>query len=193
MRIFSLIESFSSFIVIVFWFSRHDVLIFEFIDLSTISKISRYERNHVDWKIVERLDTKSTYWWKIDDSNRFKSVNANRDRVVSTWRMQWWDQLISQLINQMIKLFFFSEKNNSRHDCLISSYHLIVSSQHRYIYSSFNILFQSSSSMLRLISSHWSKDEWCWSDAIVSRTSHASVEKELWWTRLLTSLQLKFS
>ncbi len=47
-------------------------LIFELIDISAISKINKYERNHLDWMIVKSLDAKSTYWWRNDDKNRLK-------------------------------------------------------------------------------------------------------------------------
>ncbi len=69
---FLLIKSSSFFVVISIWFHQDRIFIFEFIDLSTISKISKFERNHLDWMTVERLDAKSTNWWRIDDTNRLK-------------------------------------------------------------------------------------------------------------------------
>jgi hypothetical protein len=71
-KFFLLIKSFSFFVVTSIWSNQNRIFIFEFIDLSTISKISRFERNHFDWMTVKRLDAKSTNWWKIDDTNRFK-------------------------------------------------------------------------------------------------------------------------
>jgi hypothetical protein len=69
---FLLIKSSSSFVVTSIWSHQNRIFIFELIDLSTISKINRSERNHFDWMIVKRLDAKSTNWWKIDDTNRLK-------------------------------------------------------------------------------------------------------------------------
>jgi hypothetical protein len=54
------------------WSHQDRIFISGLIDPSTISKISRYERNHLDWMTVEWLDAKSTNWWRIDDTNRFK-------------------------------------------------------------------------------------------------------------------------
>jgi hypothetical protein len=69
---FLLIKLSSSFVVTSIWFHQNRIFIFEFIDLSTISKINKSERNHLDWMIVKRLDAKSTNWWRIDDTNRLK-------------------------------------------------------------------------------------------------------------------------
>jgi hypothetical protein len=69
---FFLIKSSSSFVVTSIWFHQNRIFIFEFIDFSTISKISKSERNHLDWMIVKRFDAKSTYWWRMNDTNRFK-------------------------------------------------------------------------------------------------------------------------
>jgi hypothetical protein len=69
---FLLIKLSSFFVVILIWFHQNRIFIFEFIDFSTISKINESERNHLDWMTVERLDAKSTNWWRIDDTNRLK-------------------------------------------------------------------------------------------------------------------------
>jgi hypothetical protein len=71
-RFFLLIKLSSFFVVISIWSHQNCIFIFELIDLSTISKINKSERNHLDWMIVERLDAKLTNWWRIDDTNRFK-------------------------------------------------------------------------------------------------------------------------
>ncbi len=71
-RFFLLIKLSSFFVVTSIWFHQNRIFIFELIDLSTILKISKFERNHLDWMIVKRLDAKSTNWWKIDDTNRLK-------------------------------------------------------------------------------------------------------------------------
>jgi hypothetical protein len=71
-KFFLLIKLSSFFVVISIWFHQNRIFIFELIDLSTISKINKSERNHFDWMTVERLDAKSTNWWRIDDTNRLK-------------------------------------------------------------------------------------------------------------------------
>jgi hypothetical protein len=71
-RFFLLIKLSSSFVVISIWSHQNRIFIFELIDSSTISNISRFERNHLDWMTVKRLDAKSTNWWRIDDTNRLK-------------------------------------------------------------------------------------------------------------------------
>jgi hypothetical protein len=47
-RFFLLIQSSSSFVVTSIWSHQNRILIFVLINLSTISKISRYKRNHLD-------------------------------------------------------------------------------------------------------------------------------------------------
>jgi hypothetical protein len=71
-RFFFLIKQFSFFVVTSIWFHQNRIFIFEHIDLLTISKINKSEKNHLDWITVKRLDVKSTNWWKIDDTNRLK-------------------------------------------------------------------------------------------------------------------------
>ncbi len=71
-RFFLLIKLFSFFVVTSIWFYQNRIFIFELIDFSTISKISKSEKNHFDWMIVKQFDAKSTNWWRIDDTNRLK-------------------------------------------------------------------------------------------------------------------------
>jgi hypothetical protein len=71
-RFFLLIKLSSSFFVTSIWSYQNRIFIFKFIDFSTISKINKFEKNHLDWMIVKRFDAKSTNWWRIDDTNRFK-------------------------------------------------------------------------------------------------------------------------
>jgi hypothetical protein len=66
---------------LIFWLSRKSINIKEIISTWI---------NYLDWMIVKRLDAKSTNWWRIDDTNRFKSADAIRNRIVHAWRMQWW-------------------------------------------------------------------------------------------------------
>ncbi len=69
---FLLIKLYSFLVVTSIWSHQNRIFIFELIDFSTISKISKSERNHLDWMTVKRLDAKSTNWWRIDDTNRLK-------------------------------------------------------------------------------------------------------------------------
>jgi hypothetical protein len=71
-RFFLLIKLSSFFVVTSIWFHQNRIFIFELIHFSTISKISKSEKNHLDWMTVKRLDAKSTNWWRIDDTNRLK-------------------------------------------------------------------------------------------------------------------------
>jgi hypothetical protein len=71
-RIFLLIKLSSFFVVTSIWSHQNRIFIFEFIDFSMISKINKSEKNHFDSMNVERLDAKSTNWWRIDDTNRLK-------------------------------------------------------------------------------------------------------------------------
>jgi hypothetical protein len=59
-RFFLLIKLSSFFVVISIWSHQNRIFIFELIDLSTTLKISKSERNHLDWMIVKRLNAKST-------------------------------------------------------------------------------------------------------------------------------------
>jgi hypothetical protein len=81
-RFFLLIKLSSFFVVTSIWFHQNRIFIFEFIDLSMISKINKSERNHFDWMIVKRFDAKSTNWWRIDDPNRLKYADAIQSRIV---------------------------------------------------------------------------------------------------------------
>jgi hypothetical protein len=51
-RFFLLIKLSSFFVVTSIWFHQNRIFIFELIDFSTISKISRSEKNHLDWMTV---------------------------------------------------------------------------------------------------------------------------------------------
>ncbi len=58
---FLLIKLSSFFVVTSIWFHQNRIFIFEFIDLSTISKINKFEKKHLDWIIVKRFNAKSIY------------------------------------------------------------------------------------------------------------------------------------
>jgi hypothetical protein len=89
---FLLIKMSSSFVVTSIWSHQDRIFIFELFDFSTISKISKYERNHLDWMIVKRLDSKSIYWWK---NWRYESFQISRCdswsnlSCMKNWMMMW--------------------------------------------------------------------------------------------------------
>jgi hypothetical protein len=76
-ELFLLIKLFSFFVVTSIWFHQNRIFIFELIDLSTISKISRFERNHLDWMIVKRLDANQ----QIDEESTIRIVSNKQMRL----------------------------------------------------------------------------------------------------------------
>jgi hypothetical protein len=80
--------------------------------------------NHLDWMIVKRLDSKSTYWWR---NWRYESSQINRcDSWSNRSCMKNWMMIKSS------DLLVFSEKTNSsgRSRSAISSTHLTTSTYH---------------------------------------------------------------
>jgi hypothetical protein len=80
-RFFFLIKLSSSFVVTSIWFHQDRILIFVFIDFSTISKISRYERNYLDLNKSSRLNDRRTTRREINKlmKNRpYESSQINR-------------------------------------------------------------------------------------------------------------------
>jgi hypothetical protein len=63
---FFLIKMSSSFVVISIWSHQNRILIFELFDFSTISKISRYERNHLDLNKSSRLNDRRTTRFEVN-------------------------------------------------------------------------------------------------------------------------------
>jgi hypothetical protein len=63
---FLLIKSSSSFVVISIWSHQNRIFIFVLIDLSTISKISKYKRNHLDLNKSSRLNDCKTIRFEIN-------------------------------------------------------------------------------------------------------------------------------
>jgi hypothetical protein len=57
---FLLIKMFSSFVVTSIWSHQNRILIFESFDFSTISNISKYEKNHLDLNKSSRLNDRRT-------------------------------------------------------------------------------------------------------------------------------------
>jgi hypothetical protein len=78
---FLLIKMSSSFVVTSIWSHQNRILIFVLIDLSTISKISKYERNHLDLNKSSRLNDRKTTRRKIDKlmkNRRYESSQISR-------------------------------------------------------------------------------------------------------------------
>jgi hypothetical protein len=65
-RFFFLIKLFSNFVFISIWSHQNRILIFELIDFSTISKINKYERNHLDLNKSFRLNDRRTTRFEIN-------------------------------------------------------------------------------------------------------------------------------
>jgi hypothetical protein len=63
---FFLIKMSSSFVVTSIWFHQNRILIFELFDFSTISKISKYERNHLDLNKSSRLNDRKTIRFEVN-------------------------------------------------------------------------------------------------------------------------------
>ncbi len=59
-KFFLLIKLSSSFVVTSIWFHQNLILIFVLIDLSTISKINKYEKNHLDLNKSSQLNDRKT-------------------------------------------------------------------------------------------------------------------------------------
>jgi hypothetical protein len=59
-RFFLLIKLSSNFVVTSIWFHQNRIFIFVLIDLSTISKINKYEKNHLDLNKSSRLHDRRT-------------------------------------------------------------------------------------------------------------------------------------
>jgi hypothetical protein len=78
---FLLIKSSSSFVVTSIWSHQNRILIFVFIDHSTISKISKYERNHLDLNKSSRLNDRKTIRREINKlmkNRRYESSQISR-------------------------------------------------------------------------------------------------------------------
>jgi hypothetical protein len=63
---FLLIRMSSSFVVTSIWSHQDRILIFELFDFSTISKISKYEKNHLDLYKSSRLNDRKTTRFEIN-------------------------------------------------------------------------------------------------------------------------------
>jgi hypothetical protein len=78
---FLLIKMSSSFVVTSIWFHQNRILIFELFDFSTISKINRYERNHLDLNKSSRLNDRRTTRREVNKlmkNRRYESSSINK-------------------------------------------------------------------------------------------------------------------
>jgi hypothetical protein len=78
---FLLIKMSSSFVVTSIWSHQNRILIFVLIDLSTISKISKYERNHLDLNKSSRSNDRRTTRREINKlmkNPRYKSSQISK-------------------------------------------------------------------------------------------------------------------
>jgi hypothetical protein len=140
---FLLIKLSSSSVVTSIWFNQNRILIFVLIDLSTISKINRYKKNHLDLNKSSRLNDRKTTRFEVNklmkkltirivsnkqmrfevESFMHKELNDDVMRQKSTDQIRW--------SNYLIKKIFSRKKNSStRSRFAISSTHLIISNYH---------------------------------------------------------------
>jgi hypothetical protein len=140
---FLLIKMSSSFVLTSIWSHQNRILIFELFDFSTISKINKYERNHLDLNKSSRLNDRKTTRFEINilmkkltiqivlnkqmrlviESFMHEKLNDDVMRQKSIDQMRW--------SNYLIKKIFSRKKNSSiRSRLVISSTHLIISTYH---------------------------------------------------------------
>jgi hypothetical protein len=81
---FLLIKLSSSFVVTSIWSHQIRILIFVLIDLSTISKISKYERNHLDLNKSFRLNDRRTTRFEVNILMKKLTI-----RIVSNKQMRF--------------------------------------------------------------------------------------------------------
>jgi hypothetical protein len=140
---FFLIKLSSSSVVTSIWSHQNCILIFLLIDLSTISKISKYERNHLDLNKLSRLNDRRTTRFEVNilmkkltirivsnkqvrfviESFMHEELNDDVMRQKSADQIRW--------SNHLIFLIFFEKINLSgRSRSAISSTHLTTSTYH---------------------------------------------------------------
>jgi hypothetical protein len=111
---FLLIKISSSFVVTSIWSHQNRILIFELFDFSTISKISRYKRNHLDLNKSSRLNDRRTTRFEVNilmkkltirivsnkqmrfviESFMHEELNDDVMRQISTDQIRWSNHLI---------------------------------------------------------------------------------------------------
>jgi hypothetical protein len=80
-KFFLLIKLSSSFVVTSIWSHQNRILIFVLIHFSTISKISKYERNHLDLNKSSRLNDRKTTRREVNKlmkNRRYESSQISR-------------------------------------------------------------------------------------------------------------------
>ncbi len=140
---FLLIKLSSSSVVTSIWSHQNRILIFVLIDLSAISKISRYERNHLDLNKSSRLNDRKTTRFEVNslmkkltirivsnkqmrfevESFMHKELNNDVMRQISVDQIRWSNHLIK-------KISFRKESFSARSRFAISPSHLIISNYH---------------------------------------------------------------
>jgi hypothetical protein len=111
---FLLIKMSSSFVVTSIWSYQNRILIFELFDFSTISKISKYERNHLDLNKSSRLNDRRTTRFEVNilmkkltirivlnkqmrfviESFMHEELNDDVMKQISTDQIRWSNHLI---------------------------------------------------------------------------------------------------
>jgi hypothetical protein len=87
---FLLIKMSSSFVVTSIWFHQNRIFIFEFFDFSTISKISKYEKNHLDLNKSSRMNDCKTTRFEVNILMKkltIRIVSNKQMRFVIEWFM----------------------------------------------------------------------------------------------------------
>jgi hypothetical protein len=140
---FLLIKLSSSSVVISIWFHQNRILIFVLINLSTISKISKYERNHLDLNKSSWLNGRRTTRFEVNKlmkklTIRIVSNKQMRFEVESFMHEELNDDVMKQKSidqirwsNHLIKKISSRKESSSvRSRFAISSIHLIISNYH---------------------------------------------------------------
>jgi hypothetical protein len=140
---FLLIKLSSSSVVTSIWSHQNRILIFVLIDLSAISKISRYERNHLDLNKSSRLNDRKTTRFEINrlmkkltirivsnkqmrfevESFVHQKLNDDVMRQKSADQIRWSNHLIQKISSR-------KKSSSIRSRFAISSIHLIISNYH---------------------------------------------------------------
>jgi hypothetical protein len=140
---FLLIKLSSSSVVTSIWFHQNRILIFVLIDLSTISKISKYERNHLDLNKSFSLNDRKTTRFEINrlmkkltirivskkqmrfevESFMHEELNDDVMKQKSVDQIRWSNHLIKKISSR-------KESSSVRSRFAISSTHLIISNYH---------------------------------------------------------------
>jgi hypothetical protein len=140
---FLLIKLSSSSVVTSIWSHQNRIFIFVLIDSSTTSKISRYEKNHLDLNKSSRLNDRKTTSFEINrlikkltirivlnkqmrfevESFLHEELNDDVMRQKSTDQIRWSNHLIK-------KISFRKESSSARSRFATSSTHLIISNYH---------------------------------------------------------------